>query len=257
MAWATGTYYGRSSTGPCTLSIGADGTFSGTMNGGTQNTALNGDSGDTWIQMTSNSMSFVVTAVETGLGVMVSGYAGRVVMMRMGGIVDMCAIAFKSDTPLAMTTAATAPLPDKLLGLLASDLPPWLIGTHRGYVAGALAYPQTATAACSVRVDADGTVLLDANGRTYAAQVSGGSNPGGGDRDSSGTSRLSAYGAMTGAQPWTWSLRAQTPSGSDHVEVQVELAHTAERSQVSYAVAMVVTTSTGTVKQYDACYFPN
>lgn len=258
MAWAAGTYYGRTSTGMCSLTIGADGTATGTMNGSTQSGAIDGESGDTWVQLASNSMSFGVNFVQPGQGVILTGYAGRLALMQIGGVLDLCAIGFKSGTPLTMGLAAAAPLPIKSSGLQASELPGWLVGTRQGHVAGSMLYPQTASAACSLQVGADGTAVLTANGRSYTAQVSGGAgSASSGDRDSSSTSRQSAYAALTGARDWVWSLTAQTPSGSNTVQVDIELAHTAERSQVSYATGQVKPSVGGLASQFDACYFVN
>ena len=41
------------------------------------------------------------------------------------------------------------------------------------------------------------------------------------------------------------------------VQVQVELAHTGERSQVSYLSAQIAPSAGGLASQFDACYFPN
>ena len=105
---------------------------------------------------------------------------------------------------------------------------------------------------------ADGTAVLNANGRSYTAQVSGGNGSStSGDRDSSAATRESAYAALTGARDWVWSIKAQTPSGANTVEVIIELAHTAERSQVSYAIGQVRPAVGGLASQLDACYFVN
>ncbi len=154
-----------------------------------------------------------------------------------------------------MAAAGAPPLALKNSGLTASDLPAWLIGTHTGVSTGTMLFPQSAPAACSLQVSGDGSLLVTAGGRTYSAQVSGGSTQG--DRDASGTSRLSAYAALTGAASWVWSLTGQTPSSSNAVQVQVELAHTGERSQVSYVSAQVAPAVGGFATQLDACYFPN
>jgi hypothetical protein len=255
LAWLAGTYYGRSTAGPCSVSIQANGSVSATMNGSTQSTQLDGDSGDTWVQLPANSMNWGVNVVEPGLGVILTGYGPRLALVEVGGVLDKCAIAFKADTPLTMALSASPPLPMKNPGLLAADLPTWLIGTHTGVSTGTMLYPQSAPAACSLQVTGDGTLLVTAGGRTYAAQVSGGSTQG--DRDASGTSRLSAYGALTGARDWVWSITGQSPSGSNTVQVQVELAHNGERSQVSYVSSQVAPSVGGMATQLDACYFPN
>lgn len=258
LTWLAGTYYGRSSAGVCSVTIGADGSVSATMNGSTQSAALNGESGDTWIQLPSNSMSFGVVAAGTGQGINLSGFAGRLAIVEVAGVLDKCAIAFKSSTALAMTLASTPPVPVVSSGLQASDLPSWLVGTHQGYIAGTALFPQTSTAACSLQVAADGTAVLNANGRSYTAQVSGGSGSStSGDRDSSAATRQSAYAALTGARDWVWSIKAQSPSGPDTVEVTVELAYTTERSQVSYAIGQVRPSAGGLASQLDACYFVN
>lgn len=258
LAWLAGTYYGRSSAGQCSVTVSADGSASATMNGNTQSAALDGQSNDTWLQLPSNAMSFAVTLGGTAQAIVLSGFAGRLTTVELAGVLDKCAIAFKSSTALSMATASAAPLPLMSSGLLAADLPGWLVGTHSGHVAGTPAYPQTASAACSLQVAADGTAVLNANGRSYTAQVSGGAGSStSGDRDSSAASRQSVYAALTGAQNWLWSLKAQSPSGSDTVEVAVELAYTPERSQVTYAVGQVRPSAGGAATQLDACYFPN
>lgn len=256
LAWLAGSYYGRSAAGPCSVSIQADGRVSASINGSTQSAALDGEAGDTWVQLASNGMNFGVNIVGAGQGVSLTGYAGRLALVEIGGVLDKCAIAFKSETPLGMALAASAPLAIKSSGLLAADLPAWLLGTHHGHVAGSLLYPQTASAACSLTVGGDGSLTLSANGRSYAAQVSGGT--GSGDRDSSSTARLSAYTALTGARDWVWSLTAQSPSsGGNLLQLQVELAHNGERSQLSYVEAQVRPVAGGLATQFDACYFPN
>lgn len=255
LAWLAGTYYGRSSVGPCSVSIQADGRVSASMNGSTQATRLNGDAGDSWFQMPANSMSWAVNVVEPGLGVSLTGYGPRLALVEMGGVLDKCAIAFKSETPLGMALSATPPLPLKSPGLLASDLPAWLIGTHSGQATGNLLHPLAAPAACSLQVSGDGSLLVTAGGRTYSAQVSGGSTQG--DRDASGSSRLSAYAALTGARDWVWSITGQSPSAGNAVQVQVELAHNGDRSQVSYLSAQIAPAAGGPATQFDACYFPN
>lgn len=258
LAWLAGTYYGRSSSAACSVTINADGSATATLNGSTQSGALDGESGDTWIQLSANAMNFGVNLVGGAQGVVLTGYAGRLVTVEVAGVLDKCAIAFKSATAVAMSPAAAPPLPLKSSGLAAADLPAWLLGTHAGHVAGTSLFPQTASAACSLQVAADGTAVLNANGRTYAAQVSGGAGSStSGDRDSSAASRQSVYAALAGAQDWIWSLKAQSPSGAETVEVMVELAHTAERSQVTYAVGQVRPSAGGLATQLDACYFVN
>lgn len=255
LAWLAGSYYGRSTAGACSVTIQANGSVSATMNGSTQSVRLNGDSGDTWSQLPANSMGWGVNVVEPGLGVSLIGYGPRLALVEMGGVLDKCAIAFKSDTGLSMALAGTPPLPLKSPGLQATDLPAWLIGTHNGQTTGNMLYPQTAPSACSLQVSGDGSLLVTAGGRTYSAQVSGGSSQG--DRDASGTSRLSAYAALTGARDWVWSITGQSPSSSNTVQVQIELAHNGERSQVSFVSAQVTAAAGGIASQFDACYFPN
>lgn len=258
LAWLAGSYYGRSTAGPCSVSIGADGQVTATMNGSTQTAALNGEAGDTWFQMPSNSMSFGVNVVSAGQGVALTGYAGRLALVEMGGVLDKCAIAFKSATPLAMAVPATPPLPVKSSGLAAGDLPAWLLATHTGQVAGTPLYPQTATAACSLSVGSDGKATLNAGGRSYTAQFDGGAgSASSGNRDGSSASRLSVYTALTGARDWVWTATAQTPSGSDTAQIDIELAYTAERGQVSYATGQIKPSSGGLATKLDACYFGN
>lgn len=255
LAWLAGSYYGRTSTGACSVTIGADGNVSASMNGSNQSGALNGDSGDTWIQLPSNSMSFGVNAVSAGQGVILTGYGGRLALVEMAGVLDKCAIAFKSATSLTMALSSTPPLPIKSNGLLASDLPGFLIGSRSGYAVGNIFFPRSAPQACSLQVAADGTVVLSSGSNSYTAQVSGGAASG--DTDKSAAGRLSAYAALTGAQGWTWRVDAQSPSGANTVEVLIELAHNGERSQVSYASAQVRPTVGGLASQAEVCYFPN
>jgi hypothetical protein len=257
LAWLAGTYYGRTSAGLCSVTIQADGTVSATLNGSTQTGALDGEAGDTWLQQPTNSWAFGVNAVAAGQGVSLTGYAGRLVLAEVGGVLDKCAVAFRSATALTMAPASTPPLPIKSTGLTAADLPAWLIGTHAGHVAGTFLYPRAATAACSLRVAADGTVVLEADGRSYSAQVSGGASASNaGDRDTSAASRISAYTALTGARDWLWTITAQSPApNSETVQIEIELAHNGERSQVSYATAQFKPQIGGLAREFDSCYF--
>lgn len=255
LAWLAGSYHGRSTAGPCSVTIGADGNVSASMNGSNQSAALDGDSGDTWILLPSNSMSFGVNAVSAGQGVILTGYGNRLALVEMAGVLDKCAIAFKSATSLTMALSSTPPLPVKSNGLLASDLPAFLVGSHSGYAVGNIFFPRTTPQACSLQVAADGTVVLSSGSSSYTAQISGGTTSG--DTDKSAVDRLSAYAALTGARDWTWRVDAQSPSGANTVEVLIELAHNGERSQVSYASAQVKPTVGGLASQAEVCYFPN
>lgn len=258
LAWLAGTYYGRSSTGACSVSINANGSVSATLSGSTQTGALDGESKDTWVQLPSNAMNFGVVAAGGAQAVSLTGYAGRLVLVELAGVLDKCAIAVKSVAPLSMDLASTPPLPVKSTGLAAGDLPGWLVGSRSGQVAGTLLYPQGGTASCTLSVGADGTARLDAGGRVYTAVFDGGTgNATSGNRDASTASRASAYAALTGASGWAWTATAQSASGSDTVQLDIELVHTAERSQVSYVTAQTKTTATGVTRQLDACYFPN
>jgi|GEM_PF-6400211 len=252
LAWLAGSYYGRSSAGLCSVNIRADGVVSASMNGVTQSAALDGEAGDTWFQQPSNSMAFAVNVVAPGKVVILTGYAGRLTLVEMGGVLDKCAIAFKSDSALSMDTVA-APLPLKSSGLSAAELPAWLIGTWRGHGAGTLLAPRTATTACTLIVSADGSALLQSGERSYSAQFTGGSVNN--DRDASEAGRASVYAALTGARNWVWLATAQSPSGSSVAQVQIEIAHTGERSQVSFAQGQIG--AGGLSTQAEACYFPN
>jgi hypothetical protein len=226
------------------------------MNGSTQSGALDGQTNDIWFQQPSNSMAFYINAIGDRQAVALLGYAGRLVLAEMGGVLDKCAIAFRSDTPLTMALAATPPLTLRTEGSVAADLPAWLVRRWDGHVAGSLLFPQTASAACRLDVSADGTVTLDAGGRTWSAQVSGGATAG--DRDAAAEGRLSAYGALTGARGWTWTLSAQSPAdASQSQQIDIEIAHTPERSQVSFVQAQIRPAAGGNASRFDSCYFPN
>ncbi|MDM4768443.1 hypothetical protein [Pelomonas sp. SE-A7] len=229
-----------------------------TLNGSTQSAALDGDANDTWFQLPANAMSFGVNVAGAGQGIALTGYAGRLALVEVVGVLDKCAIAFKSDTTLDMTPSSVPPVPIKSSGLSAADLPAWLLRQHVGHLAGTLLAPQSQSAACTLDVAADGSVTLSAAGRSLEAKISGGlTSATGGDRDSSAASRQSAYAALTGARDWVWTITGQSPAGSDTVQIDVELAYTAARAQVSYAIAQVKPSAGGAASRIEACYFNN
>lgn len=254
-AWLAGNYYGRSSTGACSLQIDTAGQFVATMNGSTQTGVLDGEANDRAVSQPANGFTFGVTAVSATQAVASGGAGGRLLYYQLAGVLDFCAVVLKSTTPLTVEAAAAAPMPLKNSGLLASELPAAVIGTRQGYGVGTLFSPRTVPVNCTLDVAADGTVALTTGDRNFSARVDGGT---GNAADASLAGRISGYQVLTGANGLFYRVSALSPSGaSDVVEVQVELAHTSAGSQVTYASAQVRPAAGGIGSVTEACYFPN
>ena len=225
------------------------------MNGSTQTGVLDGEGNDRAVSVPTAGFPFGVTAASTGQGVSTGGVGGRLTNFQLGGVLDFCAVMFKSDTPMTIEPATAAPMVLKNSGLLASELPAAVIGTRQGYAVGTLFSPRSAPVACTLNVAADGSVTLTTGDRDFSAQVDGGS---GNAADASLSGRISGYQSLTGANGLFYRVNALSPNGaSDVTEILVELAHTSAGSQVSYASAQVRPAAGGIGSVSDACYFPN
>ncbi len=246
--WLVGTYWGRgtSSGTLCSLTVNADGSITSTLAGNTRNAVLNGDSGDRWL-VADTVGSFSLNAITGSEYIGISGVGGSFVNVQLSGIAgDFCVPMFKSATPVD-TGVAAAPFRITATGFTSTDLPADLVGTYTGWSIGKpLSFPAAAPTACTLAIAGDGTLSLSNGAVSFSARLDG-------SEDRSGDGQVSSLqdpGFNT-----LYNFRGDSVSGGVTQRLQVEVRHTAGRTQVTYASGEVVGGSGADSGR--ACYFPN
>jgi len=214
-----------------------------------------GGSSDTAISQPVAGWSFGVNVLSGQQGAVLGGAGGRLTYFQLPGVLDFCALVFKSTAALTLAPATPA-LATASSGITLAALPAAVVGRHSGYAIGTPFVALPAPVACAVELAADGTVSIAAGSRSWQARLDGGS----GDlADALVASRVSgAYTVLTGARDLFYMATARQGSGSGPVtEIDLEIAHTSAGSALTYAQVRVRAAGLGAGSSLDvqeSCY---